>query len=113
MIIYTNWFVPSRFGGVNYGPISFIRPRNRGDQGMVAHENTHQRQFWRSFGLMGIFYKLSKKRRYEYELEAYRNQLATKPEQDKEKLAVVYAGHLATLYGLDVTVDQALADIKK
>lgn len=102
MIVYTNWFIPARFDGFTFGPVAFIRPRRKGDAGIVAHESTHVRQFWRSFGLAGFLYVLSKKKRLEYEVEAYREELKISPDK-----AEAFALALSTKYGLSITKDEA------
>ncbi|MEX3555791.1 MAG: hypothetical protein VB131_04035 [Burkholderia gladioli] len=102
MVIYTNWFIPERFQACNYGPITLIRPVQRDNAALHAHEATHERQFYRTFGLMGILYVLSRRHRQQYEVEAYREQLKFEPQN-----LDYYANSLATKYDLDITVDEA------
>lgn len=101
MIIYTNWFIPSRFQAMTYGPLILIRPSRKGDAGLVAHEQTHVKQFWRN-PLFGLWYLFSRKARATYEAEAYREQLKHVPERFD-----AIAESLATRYGLNITVDEA------
>jgi hypothetical protein len=108
MIIYTDRLLRRGYAGATYcTPIIFIRPSHRGDVGLLEHEKVHVKQFWRSFGLMGLFYALNKKKRFQYEAEAYRKQL----EFDPQKLDL-YAGFLATKYKLGITHEQALEALK-
>lgn len=103
-VIYTNNIIPDKFAGLTLGPFIFIRPSHKDDKGLLEHEKVHVRQFWRTLGLFGIAYLLSKKYRLKYELEAYKEQLkyyAT----DKKQL---FAQHLATKYNLDITQEEAL-----
>jgi hypothetical protein len=86
------------------GPIVLIRPSRRDDQGLLAHELVHVRQFWRTFGLFGIAYWLSKTKRLAYEVEAYREQLKYSPGREQ-----LFARFLANNYDLDITEQQALA----
>jgi hypothetical protein len=102
MIFYTNLFIPARFAAATYGPFIFIRPEKRDDAGLLAHEQTHVRQFWKN-PLFGIAYLLSKNSRAKYEVDAYREQLKHYPERE-----AVLAEQLATKYGLGISVDDAL-----
>jgi hypothetical protein len=95
--------MPDRFSGYTVGPIVLIRPAKRDDVGLLKHELVHVKQFWRSFGLFGIAYWLSKKKRFEYEVEAYREQLKYSPGREQR-----FAWFLANNYNLDVTEQQAL-----
>jgi hypothetical protein len=101
MVFYTNWFIPSRFAAMTYGPFIFIRPEKKDDAGLLAHEQTHVRQFKRN-PFFGLAYWLSKKKRLDYEVEAYREQL--KHSRDK---ADAFALALSTKYGLTITKDEA------
>lgn len=98
MIIRTNRFIPKRFQALTIGPIILIRPEAAHDQALIAHERTHVRQFWRWLGLNGLLYKLSKKWRYKFELEAHQ----------VEYLHATWrldqlARNLTTNYGLGIT----------
>jgi hypothetical protein len=104
MIIYTDRLLRRGYAGATYcTPFIFIRPSHRGDVGLVEHEKVHVKQFWRAFGLMGLFYAFSKKKRFQYEVEAYRRQLEFDPQK-----ADLYASFLATKYKLNVTEQEAL-----
>ena len=103
LTIYTD-FMPDRFSGYTVGPIVLIRPRCRDDQGLLAHELMHVKQFWRTFGLFGIAYWLSRTRRLAYEVEAYREQLTYSPGREQ-----LFARFLANNYDLGITESQALA----
>lgn len=103
---YTNWFVPARFAAMTYGPFIFIRPDRKGDVGLLEHEKVHVAQFWRN-PLFGLAYLFLKKARFAYEVEAYRVQAVYHPEKID-----AYAQALATLYGLDVSQDEALTALK-
>lgn len=103
-VIYTNNIIPDKFAGQTIGPFIFIRPEYKDDTGLLEHEKVHVRQFWRTLGLFGIPYLLSKKYRLKYELEAYKEQLKYYA-QDKKP---VFAQHLATKYDLNITVEEAL-----
>ena len=103
-VIYTNRFIPAIYAGRTIGPIIFIRPEYKSDTGLLEHEKVHVRQFWRTLGLFGIPYLLSKKYRLKYELEAYKEQLKYYT-TDKKQL---FAQHLATKYDLNITQEEAL-----
>ncbi len=52
-VFYANWPVPKSFAGAAYGPICFIRPEYRDDDGLRAHESLHATDWWR-FCLAGL-----------------------------------------------------------
>lgn len=107
MIFYTNWFLLKRFSAATWcSPFIFIRPSRKGDVGLLEHEKVHVKQFWRN-PLMCFWYVLSKKARFEYEVEAYKVQATHNPEKLED-----YAEALATKYGLNITKEQALAALK-
>ena len=76
------------------------------DKALLEHELTHVRQFWRTFGLHFILYKLSKRYRFYAECEAYANQcraLGSKP-----IFVEIAAKHLTKLYNLNIGFHKAL-----
>jgi hypothetical protein len=103
---YTEHCIAPRFGAETYGPFIFIRPKYQGDIGLLEHEKTHVKQFWKN-PLFGLFYMFSKKSRFAYEAEAYREQLKYNPDK-----ADLYSSFLSTKYNLGITQDQALAALK-
>jgi hypothetical protein len=105
-VFYTNSCIASRFAAETYGPFIFIRPSYSLDVGLLEHEKTHVKQFWKN-PLFGLFYMFSKKSRFAYEAEAYREQLKYNPDK-----AELYASFLSTKYNLGITQDQALAALK-
>lgn len=101
---YTDWFIPSRFGGVIYGPIILIRPKYRTDIGLFEHEKTHVRQWYRGWGIgYWLAYHFSKKRRLQYEVEGYRVQLKYNPDRVQ-----TFALYLSTKYNLGISVEDAM-----
>jgi hypothetical protein len=99
--------MPARFGGWTLGPVILIRPRYKGDVGLLEHEKVHVHQFWRSFCLFGIAYFLSKKKRLQYEAEAYKEQLKYSPQN-----RLIFAGFLVNNYKLGITQAEALAALE-
>lgn len=108
LVFYTDLFIPKRFAGYTVGFIILIRPAYKDDVGLLAHESTHVKQFWRSFGLFGFLYGVSKKYRLKYEAEAYRVQL-TYCSEDKINL---FAKFLVDNYNLGITIEEALTALK-
>ena len=102
---YTN-LIPIRFAGYTIAFVILLRPIVKDDIGMLEHEKVHVNQFWRSFGLFGIAYKLSKTYRLKYELEAYTKQLEFCA--DKERSKSLFAYYLSTNYKLDISQEDAL-----
>lgn len=104
MIIYTDHLIPARFAGYTIAFIILIRPAYRDDAGLLAHEQTHVKQFWRSLGVLPLLYEISKYWRLKLEVEAYRAQKACYPDDRRPQ----FAQFLATKYGLDITAQDAL-----
>jgi hypothetical protein len=100
MILYTN-FMPARFGGYTFGPITLIRPKHKDDVSLHAHEAVHRKQFRRN-PLFGLAYFFSKQARLGYEVEAYKAQLAVNPAQLDD-----CARWLSTNYNLGISIADA------
>ncbi len=104
-IFYGN--LPRRSGGVTFGPLVVLRKKYEGDAsaavtGLIEHELTHVRQFYRTCGLNGPRY-LFARWRLVYEVEAYKEELRYVPEA-----AGVFAWCLANRYRLGITESDAL-----
>jgi hypothetical protein len=108
-VFYTDRLVKSWAAGTTYGPFVFIRPQYKNDIGLLEHELVHVNQFWRTLGLMELLYEFSAKYRFKYEVEAYKKQLNYYPD-DRTRL---FAQFLVDRYGLGITFDEALAELKK
>lgn len=63
------------FAGITNGPFIKIKKAYRHDLGLHAHEITHVKQWYRTFGLHSFLYKVSDTYRLKAEIEAYRSQL--------------------------------------
>lgn len=103
LAFYKDVFIPPRFGGITYGFLIFIREKYRGDVGLLEHEKVHVRQFWRTFCLFPLIYLLSKKWRFKWEVEAYREQMRHYSDDRSGK----FAYFIATKYRLNVTAQDA------
>ena len=108
-VIYTDRLIPARFEAYAVGPIVLIRPRRIYDRGLLEHERVHVRQFWRTLGLCGLGRLLSRSYRLRCEVEAYREQMKWS-EKDR---APLFARFLVENYGLFVTYEQALEELRK
>ncbi len=107
MIFYTD-LMPARFSGYTIGPIILIRPRCKNDAGLLAHEQVHVRQFWRTLGMGPLLSVFVPALRLQYEVEAYRKQLEFNPDA-----SLAFAGFIATKYGLSIAVTDALELLTK
>jgi hypothetical protein len=105
-IISTNKFIPARFSAYTIGFIILIRPEYWDNIGLIEHEKVHVHQFWRTLGLNGLFYWLSKKKRLEYEVEAFRKQLEYAEEPSTSRKLFAY--YLVANYKLNITLIEAL-----
>lgn len=108
MVFYTNWSIPKRFAGVTRGPFIFIRPQYKDDAGLLAHEKVHVWQWLRTLGLHGLLYALSDRYKLASEVEAYKVQATHYPDDRR----ALFAGFIATHYGLRITQQAALALLK-
>lgn len=138
MVIYSDRLVPAPHAGCTRGPMIFIRPAYRDDQGLLAHERVHVRQWlagilvaaalalalWLAvpgwavlaqsvavvgLGLHPLVRLVSRRYRLWSEVEAYREQLKHYPIDH----SMLFAVFLAERYGLGVSVDSALQLLKE
>jgi hypothetical protein len=106
MIFYTTHFL-NGFAGYTYGPVILIDPAYKDDLGLLAHEQTHVKQFWRTFGLHPILYRFSESYRLKSEVEAFRVQLKHSPGRE-----ALFAKYISEKYDLDITQAEALELLK-
>lgn len=106
-MIFLTTLIPRRFDAYTIGPIILLRPTSCNDAGLIAHERTHVRQFWRTLGLAGLLMLTSRKWRLRYELEAYREQL--KIDMGKEG---IFAMYLSKNYNLNIDFAKAYTLLK-
>jgi hypothetical protein len=104
-VIYTNnnWLIPKKYAGVTRLFLVFIRPQYRNDVGLLQHELTHVRQFYKIPLIGAYLYRFSRKYRLHCELEAYREQLKHY-QQDHSWL---FAGYISKKYNLDISIEEA------
>ena len=136
--IYTDRFIPEKFGAVSFEPITLIRPKYKDDVGLHEHESMHAKQ-WLSLAAIGpvcaaivylaqieqaqpyllavllvpslfhgLLYKFLDKYRLICEVDAYKEQLKHYPDDRTELLA----GFLASKYGLDIGHTTAIKLLK-
>jgi hypothetical protein len=104
-IFQTNQFIPKRFSAYTFACFILVRPEHRDNKPLIEHEKVHVHQFWRTLGLNGMFYLFSKKKKLEYEVEAYKKQLSI--EKNPEYAKELFALWLSTNYNLDITKEEA------
>ena len=103
--------LPENFAGLSHGLFIKIRPEYQNDEGLIQHELTHCKQFWK-YGWIGysLLYKFSDKWRLKFEAEAYSVQLS----YCKDKSVIdILAKRLETLYSLNITHEEAIKAIQK
>jgi hypothetical protein len=101
LVIVTNRLIPARFDGYAVGPLVLVRPGT--SAALLAHEQTHVRQFWRYCGINELLYATSKRWRLRLELEAYRAQLAVAGPPAAAQLVAA----LSSKYDLGITQEEA------
>jgi len=105
VILYWDWLVPAPHDGVAYGPVIVIKKAHKKDHGLHAHEETHVKQFWRHWMLGYLWrYHRSWQWRFEYEAEAYRQQLLYSPDK-----RLLFASFLVSRY--DLPINMAAAEV--
>lgn len=105
LVFYTDKFIPDGSRGCAKGPFIFIRPQCKEDEGLLAHEKEHVRQFWANPILHGLQYKFQWKYRLRCEIAAYQQQLKYVQAGDKDRYRTHYAEMVATRYKIPVTAE--------
>ena len=108
-IKYTEKVSYGRAGTAN---MMFIRilPDARDDVGLLNHEMTHVRQWYRTIGLHTLLYAWSERYRLSAEAEAYAVQVLSYPEDDSQKAnrrIDLFARFISTTYDLHITEAEA------
>lgn len=101
LVVEADRLIPARFDGYAVGPLVLVRPGT--SAGLLAHELTHVRQFWRTGGMYGLLSICSARWRQRFEVGAYRAQLAVAGPGQVLHFAVA----LASNYGLGLTTEEA------
>lgn len=101
------------FGGVAKWCRVKIRPKYRDDRGLLEHELTHVKQWYRTLFLHPVLYKFCAKYRLRSEVEAYRVQLRFYPKSRQVALKNHFAEAIASKYRLNVSVGRAFALLNK
>jgi len=101
LVLQTQRLIPAGFDGYTVGPVVLVRPGT--SAALLAHEQTHARQFWRCLGCNGLLYQVSRRWRLRLELEAYRVQLAVAG----PPAALQLSAALASQYDLNITQEEA------
>jgi hypothetical protein len=107
MTFYTTRFIKKPHAGTTYGPFIFIKPEYKDDIGLLAHEREHVAQWFCTFGLHSLFYRLSERYRLWSEVRAYRVQLKHSPGREE-----LFASFIAERYKLKITQQEALELLK-
>lgn len=109
MILKTPWLPSGAAALTPFNWLILVKPAYVNDTALLAHEQTHISQRNR-IPVLGTLvwwarYALSKQWRMQYEVEAYKVQIAA-----PNGISLVGAAYaLATMYRLDISFDQALA----
>ena len=105
MIIYPRWFPVAGFTPLPW--LMFIRKDCKGNEPLLIHEKVHQRQMREDWTIVfWMRYLFSRKWRMQYEVEAYKAQIRAGASLDG------CANHLANMYYLNITTEQAKSLLK-
>ncbi len=106
---HTDEGIPEGRGGTTGGLTVRIRPKYKDDEGIHRHEAEHIRQRYMTLGFHNIIKDLSKTYAIWTEVSAYREQLKHPPALTGgvDPYRRMYAGFIATGYGLDITEAEA------
>lgn len=108
LVFYTD-NMEQGMNGMTVAFIVFIRKGRENDKGLLEHELTHVKQFWRTAGTHGVRYNIDDQYRFRCEVEAYKCQLKYNPEYIEK-----YATALVNKYDIEnLTYEQALAALRK
>ena len=113
LVFYTDWFMKDWMSAMAIGPFVFVRKSWKTNEPLLTHELVHVKQFYRTLGLMGIFYKVSAKFRLRMEVEAYKAQLEKTPMHLYNTKLHSFAHVLSDHYNLNITKQEALAHLQK
>jgi hypothetical protein len=101
-IIWTDKSLKDWQGAVTRGNVIIARPKYRGvDEGIIEHELTHVKQFYRTGSVHSWLYLFSKTYRLFSEAETYAKQLSVYP--DWKSRVDKFVGYLFESYDLDMT----------
>ena len=109
LTFYTDFGVPQGFAGATRGPVVFIRPSKKVDEGLYRHELTHVKQaFLGLFIGHALLYALVPPYRLWCEVQAYRVQLKYSPGRE-----ALFARFIAEKYRLNITAEAAEEMLRK
>jgi len=110
--MFTDRFIPEKYGGYSYCVVNIIRPKYKNDKGLFYHELQHSKQFYRTFGLAPVLRwlrifpfkslkRIAYRKIFEYECEAYGKQLCYYTESRyRKELLRLFARFVVTKYGI-------------
>jgi len=107
---YTDKGLLEGAAGTARGPLIFIRPNKKDDEGLYQHELTHVKQWFALLGFgFGIGYRFFPLFRLWAEVQAYKKQAEYYEDDRLHRFAIL----LATKYNLNITVGEALYLLRK
>lgn len=136
--IFTDKFIPERFGALNLGPFSLVRNKYKDDMGVIAHENLHTLQWLKLAAIgpvsgvvvyfanieiaqpyllaimlvpalfHGLLYKFSDWYRLKSEVAAYKEQQKHYADDRTDG----FADYLITKYDLNLTKEDAVKGLR-
>jgi len=106
-INYTDDGIPEGIAGVANRFKILIRPKYIKDKGVLAHEEQHVWQWYRTFMFHSLLYKFSKSYRFFAEVDAYAIQLKVNQENNFPDYLDFYALRMTQIYDLNITQEEA------
>lgn len=105
LTFYTDRFIRENSAACARGPLIFIRPKCKKDEGLYQHEMEHVKQWVFTLTLHSLLYLLVPRYTLWSEVRAYSVQAAYYEEDRRPR----FARFIAENYGLKITEDEALA----
>jgi hypothetical protein len=101
--------LPPDVGGCANGPVIRVLKKYRDDKGILEHELVHVKQWFFTLSLHSLLYLIFPEYRLWSEVEAYKEQL----KHYSNDRSILFAGFIATRYGINVTQEDALKLLRR
>lgn len=114
-VVFYNNVITKKFNrhGVAVGNLVFINKAYKNDEGLLQHELTHVKQFYKYMIIPFCILGYTNKYKLKFEVEAYKVQLGYCSKELKEYYLNKYAELIANTYGLPISKAEAILLLRK